>query len=155
MKEKNKQKPVYKTMSISVSSGKMGMVMFMNKQLVLLKSSVRASKSPQQAAKQVSVWIGQYNPDCIVTEQLDKQSRKGGKTPELIACMVKTIQDIPILHVEVKRQQSHSNKYKEAKALVNRHLQLKPYLQPKRNIWQSENRRMMLFEAVSNAEQII
>lgn len=155
MKGKNKPKQVYKTMSVAVSSGKMGMAMFINRQLVLLKSSIKAAKSTEQAAKQMRVWIGQYRPDVIVTEQLDESSRKHGRTPEIIQTITEVVQSKSILHVEVTRHHDYANKHEEAEALSERYLQLKPYLPNKRNIWQSEDRRMMLFEAVSNAEQII
>ena len=155
MKEKNKPKQVYKTMSIAVSSGKMGMVLFMNRQLVVLKSSTKAAKSTEQAAKQMQAWIEKYSPDVIVTEKLTKSSRKHGRTIEIIQTITEVIQSKSILHVEVKRQHQYANKHEEAQALSERYLQLKTYLPNKRKIWEAEDRRMMLFEAVSNAEQII
>jgi len=156
-KTKTKEKPqhIYKTMSIAVSSGKVGMVMFMNKQLAVLKLSVKASKSTEQAKKQMRKWIDQYQPDCIVTEQLDKQSRKHGRTPELIDAMNEVIHQHAILHVEMKRQQDFKNKYEEANALAEQYPQLKPHLKHERKIWQSEEPSMMLFEAVRNVEEVI
>ena len=154
-KIKEKPKAIYKVMSVSVSSGKMGMVLFMNKQLVTLKVSAKASKNTEQASQQMQKWIDKFNPDCIVTEELNADSRKHGRTPELIQAISETITKHPILHVEVRREQGFKNKYEEAEALSNRYLQLKPYLTKKHNIWQSEDRRMILFEAASNAERII
>lgn len=154
-KTKEKPKAIYKVMSVAVSSGKMGMVLFMNKQLVTLKVSAKASRTTEQASQQMQKWIDKFNPDCIVTEQLDGDSRKHGRTPELIQAISKTITKHPILHIEVKREQTFNNKYEEAEILSERYLQLKPYLTKKHKIWQSEDRRMILFEAVANAEQII
>ena len=156
MKEKNsKPRQVYKTMSIAVSSGKMGMVLFMNRQLVVLKSSIKAAKSTEQAAKQMQVWIEKYSPDVIVTEQLNESSRKHGRTIDIMQTILEVVQSKSILHVEVKRQHNYANKHEEAQALSDRYLQLQPYLPSKRKIWEAEDRRMMLFEAVSNAVQTI
>lgn len=150
-----KPKAHYKIMSVSVSSGAVGMVMFNNKNLTVLKTSAEAAKSMEKAKQQMMKWIDKYNPDCIVTEKLDERSRKHGRTPELIDAIAEAIQAKPILHVEVTRQYDQKNKYDEAKELSGRYPLLGKYLPSKRNIWQSEDRRMMLFEAVSNAEQII
>ena len=156
MKGKNsKPRQVYKTMSIAVSSGKMGMVLFMNRQLVVLKTSIKAAKSTEQAAKQMQAWIDKYSPDVIVTEQLGDGSRKSGRTTEIIQTLTGVIQSKSILHVEVKRQHQYANKHEEAEALSERYLQLKPYLPNKRKIWEAEDRRMMLFESVSNAQHIL
>lgn len=154
-KLEQKQKAHYKIMSVSVSSGTVGMVMFNNKNLTVLKTSAEAANSIQKAKQQMTKWIDKYNPDCIVTEKLDDTSRKHGRTPELIDAIAEVIKVKPILHVEVTRQYDQKNKYDEAKELSGRHPLLGKYLPSKRNIWQSEDRRMMLFEAVSNAEQII
>lgn len=135
-------------MSIACSSGKIGMVMFMDDKLVLMKISVHASKSAERAKKQAKKWIDQYKPDCIVSERLDEISRKHGRTPELIEAIKEAIAKEPIKHKEVRREQKYPNKYEEANTLVERYPQLKPYLPDKRKIWNSEDRRMALFEAV-------
>jgi len=90
-----------------------------------------------------------------VTEQLDEQSRKHGRTPQLIDDMNEVIHQHAILHVEVKRQQDFKNKYEEANALAEQYPLLKSHLPSKRKIFNSEDRRMMLFEAVMNMERVI
>jgi hypothetical protein len=150
-----KQKPNYKIMSVAVSSGKVGMVMFKDKQLTVLKTSKKASKSTENAKTQITAWIQKFQPDCIVTEQLDETSRKHGRTPELIEAMTEVIHELPILHCEVSRTQEHQNKFEEAKELSGRYPVLGKYLPNKRKIWEAEDNRMMLFEAAANSQQII
>lgn len=151
----SKQKANYKIMSIAVSSGKVGMVMFANKNLTVLKTSKKASKSTDNAKRQIQNWIDKYQPDCLVTEKLDAQSRKHGRTPDIISAMCEVIQTKPILHIEAIRQHEHKNKYEEAKDLSGRYPLLGKYLPSKRKIWEAEDSKMMLFEAVSNAEEVV
>ena len=69
--------------------------------------------------------------------------------------MTEAIHELPILHCEVSRTQDYQNKYEEAKELCGRYPLLGKYLPCKRKIWEVEDNRMMLFEAVSNSKQII
>lgn len=146
-------KPAYKTMSIACCSGTIGMVMFINDHLVLMKLSSKGSKSPEQARTLIKKWFERFQPDCVVTEQLTSHSRKHGKTPDIIKAISNELQEHTVLHIEVERQQQFKNKHEEAKALVEQYPQLKSYLPNKRQIWLAEDRRMMLFEAVANVEQ--
>lgn len=144
----------YRTLAIAAARGRLGFALLENEQLADWGLSQVAASSTQEAARITNYWLAHMKPEVIVTECIASGCRKRGKTIEILEAINKVATDVPILNVTVSKVQAFQNKYEEARALAKRFPELKPKLAEKPAIWETEPRRMIIFEAVSMALQI-
>lgn len=109
------------------------------------------SDSKRQAYEYASRQIEYYRPQLLVTELVTDQSKKGQYSRSLINEFMKAAQDHDVTWSLVVRKQRHANKFQEAVNLVERFPELKATLPPKRYWWQTEDQRMIIFEATALA----
>lgn len=138
-------------LALSAASIKVGHVFLIDGTPYDWGSSRDASDSPKQAYEYASKKIKYYRPEMLVTELVTDKSKKGQYTRSLINQFMKAAQDNSVPWSLVVRTQQHANKFQEAIKLVERFPELKATLPPKRYWWQTEDQRMIIFEATALA----
>ena len=144
-----------RVLAIAVASGRVGYVYLFDGQLQYWAYSKKASKSPDQARKQVKSWIALFKPDVVVTEKVPENSPKGEHAKGIIAALSRVAEDANLLDVVVTRIQKYKDKYVEARALAKRFSDLKAQIPREPKIWQSEPRGTIVFEALAMALVVI
>lgn len=139
----------HNVLAIAAASTKLGHVFLIDGTPIDWGSSKDASNSPRQAYQYTAKKIAYYQPELLVTELVTKDSKKGQYSRSLINMIAKAAQEADIQWCLVARQQRYPNKFKEARALVTRFPELKPTLPPPRHWWQTEDQRMIIFEALA------
>ena len=136
-------------LAIAAASTKLGHVFLIDGTPFDWGSSKDASDSPRQGFEYTAKKITYYRPELLVTELVTDESKKGQYSRSLINMIAKAAQEADIQWCLVARQQHYQNKFKEAKALVKRFPELKATLPPPRHWWQTEDQRMIIFEALA------
>ena len=142
----------YRVLALAAASGKVGYVFLIGGEPQDWGLSVKASQSPENAEVYAAKLIKQYQPDCVITEQITKYLRKSPENIALIRSFGKAM--TTQLYVEVERIQEYANKYDEMAALAEQFPQLAPWAVAKRKIWIAEHRNTIIFEALSMAVQL-
>ena len=142
-------------LSIAAATGKVGYVFLIDGEPYDWGVSPTASRSPKLAYQHVTEWIDYYQPQLLITERIGRHSRKKDVSRALVNAIWKAAQDAEIAWACVDRNQNYQNKYVEADALAARFPELKEWLPKTRRLWESEPRRIVLFEALSMALSVM
>ncbi|MFY0610697.1 MAG: hypothetical protein JXQ99_04150 [Hyphomicrobiaceae bacterium] len=138
-------------MALAAASIKVGHVFLIDGTPYDWGSSRDASDSALQAYEYAAKKIKYYRPELMVTELVTGKSKKGQYTRSLINQFMKAAQDNDVPWLLTTREQHHANKFQEAIKLVERFPEMKSTLPPKRYWWQTEDQRMIIFEATALA----
>lgn len=144
-----------RVLAVAVASGRVGYTFLIGDRLWDWSISDRAAKSPTSAAETTQEWINQLRPDVVVTEKLDANCRKGGKSKRIIAAIARTAEHNYVLDVSVPREHDYPNKYQEAEALSRQYPDLVPWVPKKRRFFDNEPRNTVIFEALSLALSVL
>lgn len=144
-----------KVLAIAAATGRVGYAFIIGGKLMDWGQSRKASKSPDLAAKQAELWIGQLKPDVVVTEKESAISTKGTKTWQIISALARVASNAKLLDVTVFRERDFKNKYEEAEYLGQRFPEISAWIPRKRKIWEPEPRNTILFEALALACGVI
>ena len=146
---------VRNVLSVAAATGKIGYVFLIDGEPYDWGVSPKASRSPKLTHQHVTEWIDYYQPQLLVTERVGPQSRKKDVTRALVNTIWKAGQDAEIKWACVDRIQKYQNKYVEAEALAVRFPELTAWLPKTRRLWESEPRRIIIFEALSMALSVV
>ena len=139
-------------LAVAVNSKRMGFVFFVGNQLKDWRTMTKPTQSPEDASEALEKLIEDYQPDVVVTEQVDENgSRIGSLRRALCTCAEKR----KVLDVSIKRRQLFANKYEEAAWLADTYPSLKPWVPPKRRFFENEPPRMILFQATSLVHSVL
>lgn len=141
------------TLSIAVASGRIGHVYLVDGEVRDWGVSVAASKSPSAARAKTEALLDIYRPDLVVTEKLSDHTRKSGRTIANVQAVEEAVQRADAEHIAVERIQRYLNKYLEMNALAELHPILASWVPTKRKLWESEDRRASIWEALAFVEQ--
>ena len=141
------------TLSIAVASGRIGYVYLTDGEVRDWGISTVASRSPNTAKSKTDFLIQTYRPSLIITEKLSAHTRKSGRTIANVQAVEEAAQASDAQHIAVEHIQQHANKYLEMNALAEKHPVLAPWLPTKRKLWESEDRRSTIWEALALVEQ--
>jgi hypothetical protein len=137
-------------MGIAVSSGKIGFALLVDGELMDWGLSVKARRGYEAAFDKAAEWIGFYELDLLVLADL-ADSRKGPHATMLHDAVVRAATGAQVDVVFLPRANDEANKYAEAAALAAEFPQIASWLPPKRRLWETEPRHIILFEALSLA----
>jgi len=145
-----------KMLSLAFTAKRMGYVFLNEAQLIEWRVSEKATRSPHDAAGTAQELINLFQPEVVVTEKIAVAScRKGTNARSLIAATQRLAAENYVLDISVERTQDHANKYAEALFLAARYPELMPWVPQKRQAWQTEPHRMVMFEALSLAHSVL
>lgn len=142
-------------LGVAAASTKLGHIFLIDGVPYDWGASKESSGSPQQAFEYTRKKIAYYRPDLLVTELVTDESKKGQYSRSLINMIAKAAQEANIKWCLVARNQAYANKYQEAQALAKRFPELKATLPGRRYWWQTEDPRMIIFEALALSLSII
>lgn len=137
------------TLAIAVASGRIGYVYLTDGELRDWGISVVASRSPDAAKEKAEQLFRIYQPQLIVTEELTLHTRKSGRTIQNIQIIAEAAQKADAHHITVERVQHYANKYIEMKELAKKYSVLENWMPSKRKLWESEDRRATIWEALA------
>ena len=146
---------VRNVLSVAAATGKVGYVFLIDGEPYDWGVSPKASRSPKLTHQHVTEWIDYYQPQLLITERIGPHSRKKDVSRALVNAVWKAAQDAEIRWACVDRIQKYQNKYVEAHALAERFPELKEWLPKTRRLWESEPRRIIIFEALSMALSMV
>ncbi len=95
--------------------------------------------------------MARYEPDTVVTEDPDRNCAKSGNALKLLQVLAQDARDQAPHHVRVVRGRNSQTKYDEAKDLSRRFPALAAYLPDEPKLSKREERRLIIFEALSLA----
>ena len=145
-----------RVLSVAVATGRVGYVFLHGTELNDWAVTTRVSGKSTDLVAFVQELINNLKPDVVVTEKIDKASKKGDPVKRLIASVAELASHNYVLDVSVPRPRRFPSKYEEAKDLVSRHEDLIGYLpKRKRRFFDFEPRTMIVFEALALAEEVI
>jgi len=142
-------------LAISIATQKIGCAFFIDGTPYDWRVSETASQSLITARDFAADWMEYYQPQLLVTERMDPQSRKGSFSRDINNAIMAEAQKQGIEIMCVDRMQRYANKYAEAKALAERFPELQPYVPKPRRQWESEPRNIGIFVAVGLGLQAI
>lgn len=143
------------TLSIAVASGRIGYVYLSDGEVRDWGVSNVAAKSTETAKSKTDFLIENYQPSLIITEKLSAHTRKSGRTIANVQAVEEAAIASGAQHIAVEHIQLHANKYLEMDALAEKHPVLASWLPAKRKLWESEDRRASIWEALALVEQAI
>jgi len=141
-----------RVLAIAVASGRVGCVLIEDGRLVHSQHSCKAAQSPQVAVEYLEDWISELRPTFIVTEDAYRASRKGEHVRAIIAVLGDHAATTKISNAAVERERRCANKYEEAALLAEKYPTLKKACPVGRRLWETEPRKMMIFEALALAD---
>lgn len=137
-------------MGLAVSSGKIGFALLVDGELMDWGLSVKARRGFEAAFDKAVEWISFYELDLLVLADF-AESRKGPHASMLHDAVVRAATSTRVDVVFLPRPDEPANKYVEAATLAQEFPQIASWLPPKRRLWETEPRRIILFEALSLA----
>lgn len=144
-----------RVLAVAAATGRVAYVYVVTGRLKDWHVSDAAARSTTNAAAHLQKWINHLRPDIVVTETLSAASKKGRKSKAIIEALARTAAQNYVLDVSVTRPRARPNKYAEAEALTSRYPELRAWLPQKRRFFENEPRGIVLFEALTLAEQVI
>ena len=113
-----------------------------------------AAKSPEKTYAKVAKWLKFYQPDIVITEDLNGSSRKGRRTQRLILSIKEAVIDSKAQHIEMERYQPFANKYEQVDRLCDQFPQMQLIKPRKRRIFDNEPPVTTVFECLALALQL-
>lgn len=138
-----------RALAVAARSGRLGCIVVDDGDLVIWDSSEKGASSPDAAAAKLGDWIAEFSPDLLITENPDAPGRKRGQQIEILKRFDVIGQDLPIVNLLVRRQQSFRNAYEEAADLARQFPDLEMMVPNKPPIWGNEPYNLVLFEALA------
>ncbi|MHA7820269.1 MAG: hypothetical protein ACX930_11540 [Erythrobacter sp.] len=137
-----------KILAFSAICDRVGLVFLVGGKLKDWRTSRKAARSSVEAAGYAQQMLNFYQPNVVVVEKITV-CRKGEATCKLIQAIAMVAEQNYVLDVAVERDHPYQSKYEEAQALVKAYPLFAPLLPEKRQIFDSEPRAMVLFEALA------
>ena len=145
----------FRVLAIAVATGRIGYVFLVDGALRDWRLSKKAARNMELAERQTNAWISVLNPHVVVTEAVSRQSIKSEKTRQLIDAVSSIAVERSVLDAKVSKTSAFKNKYEEAEALARRFPEIAAWVPKKPQIWETEPRNTVYFEALSLALQVI
>ena len=117
--------------------------------------SHKAARSPKAALEVLGRWMAIYRPEIVISQNPDSAARKSPRNRAILRAIARAIADDTVLDLLVTRTMRHDNIYEEAAAIAARYPALRHKLPGKPKIWETEPRRIIYFEAMALALQVL
>lgn len=140
-------------MGLAVASGKIGMVILRDSQLLDWKVSKVATRSQKDMQRVLQGWLKLHQPDQVISEAINPYSRKSNRTLALMKAAELAVQTAECQHKARARLRSYPNKYDEIAALSMIYPVIAPWAPEPRKCYEPEPLNTILFEALALAIQ--
>ncbi len=144
-----------KVLAISVATGRIGYAFLVGGRPKDWKMSRKAWRAVSDAEHYVQRLIALFKPDVVVTEKIEKNSRKGSHAKSIVTAIARLAEKAMLLDVVVPRIQRYQNKYAEARVFSERFPELASSVPRQPRCWESEPFSTIYFEALSLALEVV
>ena len=144
-----------RALSVAVASGRTGAVFLVGDKLKYWCQSTVAATNPVQTVDWTEKLIKILRPQLIIIEDRGPKCHKGPTARAAIEVIERTAVHASVECTSVVRMQPYANKYAEATALVAQFPELTTRQPKHRQIWDSEPRSTIVFEALSMAVDVL
>lgn len=144
-----------RVLAVAALSRRVGYTFLIDGELHDWGGSPTAGRYPDRAAEIAAAWFREFRPDVIVTERIERRSRKGARTRRVIAEIAGAATETTAYDVSVPLPRPFKNKYDEAAALAKRFTPIAGSLPKRRRIWETEPWSTVYFEALALAVAVI
>lgn len=136
-------------LAVAARTERIGCVIVENGDLIFWEGSTEMAKDAEGAAKQLRVWIQEFQPDVIVSENPAAAGKKSGVQIPILRAFVEVGHDEPIINLVVRRERPYQNVYDQAKRLAEEFPDLEGMVPDKPPIWGKEPYNLVFFEALA------
>ncbi|MGH1576499.1 hypothetical protein [Planktotalea sp.] len=144
----------FTVMAITASHNRIGFCFLIDKQPMDWQLAHHASKSPELTYEKAAQWFAYYQPDIIVTEDLNGSLTKGKKAQRLILAIKEAALLTDAQHIECERVQPYANKYEQIDRLCAEFPQMSAVAPKRRRIFDNEPAATTIFECLVLAKQL-
>ena len=141
-------------MAFAAAYRRVGVVVLQGDNLIHHSMSTKAAKECSYTQQFARDLIAKYEPDVVVTEDIENAKSKGQHTKQVTSVLADTAENSSALDVKVSRRRDFANKYDEAASLAKRYPNLLPLCPKPRCLFDREPRATVIFEAVALAEVV-
>ena len=147
--ESNRQR----VLAVAARTGRIACVVLDDGELVIWDASEKAGSSAEEAAKKLRIWVREFKPDVLVSENPDAAQQKSGVQIPILKAFTAVGEDLGILNLVVQRKKRFRNAYVEASHLGEQFPDLAHLVPKKPRIWESEPYNLACFEALALARE--
>jgi len=115
----------------------------------------KPTKSQVDAAGTLQTLINDYRPDIVITEKSTGDAGTLSAAASLKEALIRAAAQNYVLDVSVPRTVEYANKIEEAGALAELYPDVKPWVPPKRRAFDHHPARLILFDALALAHQVL
>ncbi|WP_300394154.1 hypothetical protein [Henriciella sp.] len=142
-------------LAVSAATGRIGYVFFVGHELVQFDLSRKGFKSPNDASEVFQNWIKMMKPDVVVTERLPAETRKGKRAIEITKTFALVASHHCVHDVSVAMDREGRTRFEQASHLAQIYPDIAYRLPRKPRFYESEDRAMILFDALTLAHLIL
>lgn len=136
-------------LSLAARTGRIGCILLDAGRPVFWAASESASATVETATDKLRDWVGEFEPDVLVSENPDTARRKGSAQKEILAAFCAMGEEMPLLNLVVRRERRFANFYLEIADLARRFPELAHIAPEKPPIWKKEPYWVISFEALA------
>lgn len=140
---------------VTAATGRIGYVFFIGHQLVDFDLSRKGFKDTTEAAAVFQEWILDFKPNVVVTERLSEKSKKGQRAREIIETFAQIASHNYVYDITVAPDREGRSRHAHAVHLSDIYPDIAYRLPRKRKFYESEDRAMILFDALTLAHSIL
>jgi hypothetical protein len=142
-------------LAVAAATGRIGYVFFIGHELVAFDLSRKGFKNTTQAAAVFQEWILAFKPNVVVTERLPKKSKKGQRARKIIQTFAQIASHNYVYDITVTPDREGRSRHAHAVHLSDIYPDITHRLPRKPKFYESEDRAMILFDALTLAHIIL
>ncbi len=144
-----------RVMAVAVRMGRLAAVLVVDGKVLAWEMSRAAVIQEAKFAPMLRSWIVKFRPEILVSENPDQAGSKGERSLNCLRVAAHVFEDRAELNMVLCREQTYENRYEEAAALAERYPEISGELPLKPPCWDKEHPKLVLFDALSLADQVI
>ena len=142
-------------LAVAVATGRIGYVYFEDQQLAKFEISRKGFEDIGKAASTFEEWLKRTRPNIVVTEKINDRCRKGERSRQIIQTISVVASHHYVHDICIPMQRNGRTRYEQAVHFSQIYPEISERLPQKNKSWQSEDRAMILFDALTLAHPIL
>lgn len=142
-------------LAAAAATGRVGYVFFVDGQLYDHDLSKKAFQNTNLAAAVFQKWIGKFDPDVVIIEKLTEASSKGERSKEIVKTLSLIASHNHLYDIAITANRQGRTRYEQAVHLAHIYPDIAPRLPKKHKFYDSEDRAMVLFDALTLAHLVL
>jgi len=142
-------------LAVAVATECVGIVFWKDNNIADFAISRKAYSFANEAAQFMHDWISRYSPEIVVTERIPEQTRRGHRSIELTNLLAFIASFHKAYDISVLPDREGRTRFEQAAHLAEIYPNIAHRLPEKNKIWESEDRAMILFRALTLAHGVL